>query len=99
MQLENAKGTTKDIADNYANNSPHFWSEIKYRIYSKVKLPTNVDGIYGEVNIGSMLSNHYDTVFNSIAASTSRHYHTDMANRDIDMCDGMNVGGPTCRRD
>ena len=37
-----------------------FWKEVKHRVNSKTKIPTNVDGEHGDDNIGSMWKHHYE---------------------------------------
>lgn len=62
------------IADNIAEqlcqkDHRKFWKEIKHCTNSKVKLPTNIDNIHGDVNIGSMWKHHYEHLFNDVEDS------------------------------
>ena len=47
-----------------------FWKEIKHRTNSKVnKNPMNIEGVDGDVNIGSMWKYLYEHIFNSVKDS------------------------------
>ena len=59
------------IADNIAENlcnkdSRDFWKDIKHLTNTKVKLPTNIDGVHGDNDIVSMWKQHYAAIFNSV---------------------------------
>ena len=43
------------IAEKMCQKDPRkFWKNFKHRVNSKTKIPTNVDGLHGDDNIGSM---------------------------------------------
>ena len=44
---------------------------------SKVKLPTNIEGVHGDVNIGSLWKYHYENIFNSVKDSRCDKVHFD----------------------
>ena len=48
----------------YKKDYRKFWNEIKHRMNSKVKFPTKIEGVHGDVNIGSMLNYHYENMLN-----------------------------------
>ena len=47
------------IAEKICQKDPRkFWKGVKHRVNSKTKIPTNVDGVHGDDNIGSMWKHH-----------------------------------------
>ena len=54
-----------------------FWKEIKHHTNSKVTLTTNIEGVHGDVNIGSMRKYHYEKMCNSVKDSCCDKVHFD----------------------
>ena len=57
------KYTEAIIADSIAEqmcqkDARKFWKDVKHRVNTKTKFPTNVDGVHGDDNIGSMWKHH-----------------------------------------
>ena len=58
---------------------------------TKVKLPTNIDGVHGDNDIVSMWKQHYAAIFNSVENSSCDQAHSDFCNTNIAFDNDMTI--------
>ena len=87
------KGTiiADSIAEKMCQRDPRkFWKDVKHRVNSNTKIPTNIDGVHGDDNIISMWKHHYENIFNTVQDSGDKAY-IDLCQDDIDFNTDMTV--------